>query len=426
MQKDNPKVINAWCLYDWANSVYALIISSTLFPIYYNSITRKTFQGEDVVFMGNKISNTVLYSYSISVGYLILVIVIPLLSGIADYSGKKKWFMQFFTWVGGLACCTLFFFKGDNIHTGIVAATLGVVGYAGGLVFYNSFLPDIATPAKQNYASAKGYAWGYIGGVVLLLLIIPATIFPQKMGFQDDGEAVRYGFMLTGIWWIGFAQVTFYYLPNPNTATEVKNIISKGYQEIFKVFQMLRQMPTMKWYLLAFFFYIMGVQTIMYLAAIFGEKEVKLSSEQLITTVLLIQLLAVVGAYFFAWLAERQSNQFSLLTMLLVWIGVCLGAYFIKNATHFYIAAIVIGLIMGGIQSLSRATFSKLIPNHSQDTTSFFSFFDITEKVAIVSGTFVFGLVEQLTGSMRNSTLALAIFFVLGFIFLFFNKLKQD
>lgn len=424
MEKNNPKILNAWCLYDWANSVYALIISSTLFPVYYNGVTRKAFSGEEVIFFGNKITNTVLYSYSISASYLLLFFLLPLLSGMADYSGKKKNFMQFFTLLGGLACISLYFFTGKNVEFGILMAILGVLGYAGSLVFYNSYLPDIATPDRQDYVSAKGYAWGYIGSVILLLLILPATIFPNTFGLKDDAEAVRYGFLLTGIWWIGFAQISFYFLPKPQKAKKVENLFSKGYQEIYKVFRIVRKMPSIKLFLLSFFFYIMGVQTVMFLAAIFGEKEIKLSSDKLIITVLLIQLLAIVGAYFFAWVSSQKSNRFSILTMLIIWILACIGAYFVQNDHQFYLLAIVIGLIMGGIQSLSRSTFAKLIPQNSPDSTSFFSFYDVTEKLAIVLGTFVYGLVEQLTGSMRNSTIALASFFIIGFILLFFNTLE--
>lgn len=425
MQKNNPKVLSAWCLYDWANSVYALIISSTLFPVYYNNVTRKAFNGEEVYFLGLKLSNTVIYSYSISVGYLILVLILPLLSGIADYSGRKKNFMQFFTWIGGLSCIALFFFHGANIEFGIFFSMLAVLGYAGSLVFYNSYLFDIASKDRHDYLSAKGYAWGYIGSVILLLLILPLVIFYKQFGFAHELEAMRYSFLLTGIWWIGFAQITFYFLPTPNTDNSLQHILLQGYKEIHKVFRMLQKMPTLKVFLFSFFFYIMGVQTVMFLAATFGEKEVRLSSEKLIITILLIQLLAIAGAYFFAWISEKKGNRFSILSMLLIWIGACVGAYFIQSEYHFYILAIIIGLIMGGIQSLSRSTYSKLIPNDAYDTTSFFSFYDVSEKIAITLGTFVYGIVEHLSGSMRNSTIALASFFVVGFVLLYKNNIEN-
>jgi UMF1 family MFS transporter len=423
MQKNNPKVLNAWCLYDWANSVYALIISSTLFPVYYNNVTRKAFSGEEVYFLGFKVSNTVIYSYSISVGYLILVLILPILSGIADYSGRKKTFMQFFTWMGGLSCIALFFFHGQNIEFGVFFSMLAVLGYAGSLVFYNSYLSDIASKDRHDYLSAKGYAWGYVGSVILLLLIMPLIIFYPHFGFTNELEAMRYGFLMTGLWWIGFAQVTFYFLPSPTGNNSLQHLFSQGYKEIHKVFTLIQNMPTLRIFLFSFFFYIMGVQTVMFLAATFGEKEIRLSSEKLIITILLIQILAVAGAYFFAWVSEKKGNRFSLLSMLVIWIGACLGAYFIRSAYHFYILAIIIGLIMGGIQSLSRSTYSKLIPQDSSDTTSFFSFYDVSEKIAIALGTFVYGMVEHISGSMRNSTIALASFFVIGFALLYKNKI---
>ncbi|MCU0390722.1 MAG: MFS transporter [Thermoflexibacter sp.] len=426
MQKNNTKVLNAWCLYDWANSVYALVISSTLFPVYYNNVTRQAFGGEEVSFFDFRIANTVIYSYSISVGYLILVLILPLLSGMADYSGKKKTFMQVFTWIGGLSCMSLFFFTGKNIEFGILIATLAVLGYAGSLVFYNSFLSDIATKERHDYLSAKGYAWGYIGSVILLVLILPLVILHKNFGFTNELEAMKYGFLITGIWWIGFAQVTFYFLPNAKEGKTSQNLFSQGYKEIYKVYQMVKKMSMLKAYLFSFFFYIMGVQTVMFLAATFGEKEIKLSSDKLIITVLLIQLLAIVGAYFFAWISVKKGNRFSILLMLLAWIGACIGAYFIQNEYHFYLLAILIGLIMGGIQSLSRSTYSKLIPKDSPDSTSFFSFYDVTEKIAIVLGTFVYGMVEHISGSMRNSTIALTIFFIIGFSIMIMNKLEAQ
>jgi MFS transporter, UMF1 family len=416
---DKQKVQNAWAMYDWANSVYSLVITSTIFPVYYNSVT-KGVDGSDVVnFFGFEIVNTVLYSYSISFSFLIIAFLSPLLSGIADASGKKLQFMKFFAYLGSSACIGLFFFEGPNLEWGILCSMLASVGYAGSIVFYNAYLPEIAEEKEYDFLSARGFSLGYIGSVILLIVNLLMIQFPELFGLTEGSLAPRLSFLITGIWWAGFSQIPFSFLPNnPYKKRIQRQVFLKGYQEIQKVWVQVKQMPITKRFLGAFFFYSMGVQTVMYLAASFGDKELGLPGDQLILTVLIIQIVAIGGSYFFAFISDRFGNKISLMAMVIIWIGICIAAYFVYTVYEFYALAFVVGLVMGGIQSLSRSTYSKLIPESATDHASYFSFFDVTEKVAIVLGTFTYGAIEQLTGSMRNSAVTLGVFFLVGFGFL--------
>lgn len=426
MQKNNPHIINAWCSYDWANSVYNLIVTTAIFPIYYSAATKDAFGGDVVQFFGISVVNTVLYTYAISFSFFLIVMLSPLLSGIADYSGRKKRFMQFFTYLGSLACIGLFFFYGNNIEWGIGCAVLASVGYAGSLVFYNAFLPEIVTANRMDKISARGFSFGYIGSVILLLLTLFMILNPELLGFGTTTHATRFGFLLVGLWWMGFAQIGFYYLKDRPTGLKIGGeVLSKGFQEITMVLKALREQVNTLRFLLAFFFYSMGVQTVILLAPLFGEAEVGITGDEMIIVVLILQVLAIAGALFFAWVSGVRGNKFAIGSTLLIWTSICLLAYFLKDKMSFYILAALLGFVMGGIQAVSRSTYAKMIPESTKDTASYFSFYDITEKIAIVLGTFSYGLILQLTGSMRNSMLFMGLIFILGFAILQTARLKK-
>lgn len=427
MKLNDKSTINAWCMYDWANSVYSLVITSAIFPVYYDAITTTKEKGDLVDFFGFEVVNSVLYSYSLSSSFLIVAAILPLLSGIADYGGKKKFFMKVFMYTGAISCIGLYFFDAETIELGIICSVLASIGFSGSLVFYDAFLPEITTYDNFDKVSAKGYSLGYIGSVILMVLNLAMIIGYETFGFSNEGEATRFAFLTVGVWWIGFSQITFLKLKdNVYDRKSEGNILTEGYKELRKVWRSLKAMRVMKLFLLAFLFYNMGVQTIMYLATLFGSKELKLESEQLILTILIIQIVAIGGAYLFAYLSKLKGNKFSLQVMVIIWIGVCFGAYFVYNANEFFILAFIVGLVMGGIQSLSRATYAKLIPEGSIDHASYFSFYDVTYNISIVLGTFSYGLIEQLTGSMRNSSLALMLFFVVGLGFLILTRVPLN
>jgi UMF1 family MFS transporter len=414
-KQNNHRTIRAWCTYDWANSVYSLVITSAIFPIYYQAVTT-TGGNDQVLFAGFTVTNSVLYSFALSFSFLVIS---PLLSGVADYAGNKKSFMKFFCYLGGFACMGMYFFTSSSLEWGILCVVLASIGYSGSLVFYDAYLPEIASSDQLDKVSAKGYSWGYYGGVVLLILNLVFIQNFEAFGFPSQGIATRFSFLLVGIWWIGFAQIPFAILPDNLYKKDIRQAKwSKGYKELVKVWHSLTNSPDLKKYILAYFFFNMGVQTVMHMAATFGSKELKLPDFKLIATVLIIQLVASLGAFVFARLSGKWGNKSTLIVMISIWILICLAAYMVTNEYEFYALATAVGVVMGGIQSLSRATYAKLIPKNSIDHASYFSFFDVAFNLSIVVGTFSYGLVEQLTGSMRNSTLAIAGFFVIGLFLL--------
>ncbi len=418
IQKGNRKLINAWAMYDWANSVYPLVITSTIFPIYYVAIIR-TGTSDKINFLGIDFINTTLYTFSMAFAYLLIASIVPLLSGIADYTGRKKRFMQFFCYLGSLACSCMFFFTGpENLWLGILLIILACVGFSGSLVFYNAYLPEIAEPKDQDKVSAKGFAMGYIGSSILLIGNLMLVMKPEWFGIVNTGMATRISFLTVGIWWILFAQITFRYLPDNVFGRKSEgHYLFNGYRELKKVWQELKQHIRLAKFLSAFFVYNMGVQTVMLVATLFGSKELHLEASQLIITILLIQFVAIAGSYLFSSLSGKRGNIYTLKIAVIIWILICVAAYFINSALHFYILAASVGLVMGGIQSLSRSTYSKMLPE-TEDHASYFSFFDVTEKLCIVCGMGVFGLIEQFSDTMRKPVIALAIFFLVGFLLL--------
>ena len=420
LEKGSKKLMNAWAFYDWANSVYPLVISSAIFPIYYAGIFKQKHI-ETIDFLGINFKNTALISFVTAVAFLVVAFMSPLLSGIADYIGDKKKFMQFFCYLGAASCIGLAFLTIDNIYFGITCYFFGLIGFWGSLVFYNSYLPDIAFNEQQDKLSAKGYSLGYIGSVFLLvgnLFFILGKNGPEALQFM------KYSFVSVGVWWILFSQYTFYYLPSGNTTKNklTKSVVFNGFKELKKVWSLLNQNSRLKKYLIAFFVYSMAVQTVMLIATYFGEQEISWSTPEestkgLIVSILLIQLIAVLGAFLTSRASAKFGNIPTLIVINFIWVVICIAAYFVTLPIHFYITAGFVGLVMGGIQSLSRSTYSKFLPD-TEDTTSYFSFYDVAEKIGIVIGMSIYGLIYQRTGSNRNSIVFLAVFFIAGLLLL--------
>ncbi len=423
MQTASKKVINGWAMYDWANSVYNLVITTTFFPIYFTEISKAEPFNGTVTFLGRSFVNTALYNYALAAAYLLVAFTLPILSSIADYKGNKKRFMQVFCFVGALACSSLYFFDKDHFSMGVIFMMIAAYGFYGSLVFYNSYLPEIAAEKDRDRISARGFSFGYVGSVIMQLVGFALVLFWDKIPFlKDEGGAVRLTFLLVGIWWFGFAQIPFRRLPPGRAAVangENKNVFTGGFLELKKVFKQLIKLPVLKRFLIACFFYNMGVQTVMLAATNFGSKVLNLPSTNLILAVVTIQLVAIIGAFVMSRLSGKFGNIPVLIGVVIFWIFICIAGYMMQTESHFYALAVAVGLVMGGIQSLSRSTYSKLMPV-TKDTASFFSFYDVTEKIAIVIGLSSFGYIEELTGSMRNSVLALMVFFALGLVFLFY------
>lgn len=421
-QKNTPTVLNAWCMYDWANSVHALVIVSAIFPIYFSNTAVNEHGGQNIDFLGINVNNGALFSFAVSFAFLFIAIVNPVLGAIADYSGKKKSFMKFFVWLGAISCSLLYFFDRHHLLLGVSAFTVSLIGWCGSIVFYNAYLPEIATEDRFDKLSARGFTMGYIGSVLLLIFNLSMLLKPAWYGGIEAGVASRISFVLVGIWWVGFAQIPFYYLPNtaPNFNSKERqsaNWIWNGFKELKKVFNELKQLPSTKRFLLAFFFYNMGVQTVMYIGTIFGSQELKLPDQALIVTILILQLVAIVGAYLFAVVSGKIGNTNTIAIVLLIWIGICVSAYFVNSETQFYVLAAGIGFVMGGVQSLSRSTYAKFLPSNTPDTASYFSFYDACDKFSTFLGTTVFGIITQVSG-MRNSVLFLTLIFATGLVIL--------
>lgn len=418
--KNNKKTIRSWAFFDWANSAYNLVITSTIFPAYYTIITTTKEHGDKVDFLGRTFVNTSLSNYALSFAYLVMAFVLPILSSIADRRGNKKSFMKFFTYMGGAACIGLYFFKLDTLEMSIILFALAAMGYIGGVLFSNSYLPEIASEEHQDRVSAQGFSYGYIGSVILQLICFLFVLKPEWFGITDASFPPRLSFLLVGLWWIGFSQIPFSVLHDgtPQHDKIKTNIFKDGFSELSKVWTQVKEMKVLKGFLVSYFFYSMGVQTIMLAAAGFAEKTLKLGTAKLIAVILIIQLVAIPGAMLMSFLAKKTGNINVLIIVVLLWIGCCVYGYYITNEYQFYSLAAIVGLIMGGIQSLSRSTYSKYLPVDTKDTTSFFSFYDVTEKLAIVIGLFSFAYIEDLTGNIRYSIIALASFFIVGLIFL--------
>lgn len=429
LEKGSKKLLNAWAFYDWANSVYSLVISSAVFPIFYGALTvLKDDDGnvltDRVQFLGMDLNNDTLISFVTAAAFLVVSFLSPFLSGIADYVGNKKIFMKFFCYMGAVSCIGLFWFNMEHLWFGLLCYFLALIGFWGSLVFYNSYLPDIAYPEQQDKISAKGYSLGYIGSVILLIVCLAMILMYDTFGFEDEGLPTRLSFVLTGVWWIGFSQYTYFYLPKGNKKQKLtRNVLFNGFKELKKIWHKLKQNKPLRRYLAAFFLYSMAVQTIMLIATYFGIEELDWgetdSTTGLIISILLIQLVAILGAVLTSRASAKYGNIQTLIVINFIWIAICVYAYTITVPLQFYITAAFVGLVMGGIQSLSRSTYSKLIPEGEKDTASFFSFYDVSEKIGIVIGLASYGWVAEVTHSIRNAILFFIVFFVLGVILLF-------
>ena len=425
LEKGSKKLINAWAFYDWANSVYSLVISSAIFPIYFAALFSET---NTIRFFDYDVKNTAMVSFITSLAFVIVAFISPLLSGISDFIGNKKLFMKFFVYLGSISCIGLYWFELDTIYWGLFFYFLALIGFWSSLVFYNSYLPDIAHPEQQDRASARGFSMGYIGSVLLLLLNLTMVMQPTLFGITGTAEeaamkAMKYSFVSVGIWWAIFSQYSFFYLPKGNSQGKVtKDVFWNGFKELKGVWKQLGKQQQLKQFLPAFFMYSTALQTVILVATYFGEEEIAWASTGektigLIVSILLIQIVGIFGAILTARASERFGDIPTLIVVNIIWAALCVYAFFVQTPLDFYIAAGFVGMVMGGIQSLSRSTYSKMLPK-TEDTTSFFSFYDVTEKIGIIIGMFLFGFIDQLTGSMRNSILFFLVFFVAGAILL--------
>lgn len=407
---NDKRTIWSWAIFDWANSAFALVITTAVFPPYFLAMV-----DDQVEILGNTISDSTLLSWTISAAYIIIATQLPIWSGVADYANKRKFFLILFTLIGSLSCLGLYFFSnGSFVYAAVGLYMLGIIGFEGGKLFYDSFLPLIASKDRFDMVSAKGFSYGYIGSVILLLLNLAWIQMPDKFGFADAGEASRASFLSVGVWWFVFALIPFYYLPADSKKSMPLSYVTKGWNEIRSAGRLIASEKNTQRFLGSYFLYISGTITVIYLATTFATKELQFEQAELIITVLIIQIVAIGGAYLFGWIAKIQGSVRSLQIMLVIWTVICVLAYFVHTKPPFFFIAGLVGLVMGGIQATSRAAYSKLIGNHKNEISSLFSFFEVLEKIAIVFGTFLFGLMDQLTGDLRVSVLTLGVLFLIS------------
>ena len=433
--KGDKKILKAWAFYDWANSVYPLVIGTAVFPIFYGELF---VESDYIDFLGINYKNTALIQHITSLVFLLLALLIPILSGIADFIGNKKNFMKFFCYLGSASCIGLYFFDLENIYLGLSFYFLALFSFWASLVFYNSYLPEIAFPKQQDRISALGFSYGYVGSVLLLVFNLIMIMFPEFFGLSNSNgegsiQAMRISFLLVGLWWAGFSQYTFYHLPlNLNDVNKKdafkKSIIFSGFLELKEVWKILIKDISVKKFLIAFFTFSCALQTIILIATYFGEQEILWGENEkflgLILSMLIIQLIAIFGAWLTARVSEKIGNIRTLIILNLIWFILCLFAYFVKYPIEFYIIAGFVGMVMGGTQALSRSTYSKLIPK-TDNTCSYFSFYQMSMIISVVLGTFMSGIVDQLTGSIRNSIMIFAVVFILGALLLRGIKMKN-
>lgn len=482
MLKNNPKIMRAWAFYDWANSVYSLVITSTIFPIYYTILTtnfnKKVFVPEAneyqevpvrhmIGIFGDSYEPDAVLSFSYAISFFLVVLLSPFLSSLADSIGNKKSFLQFFCYLGATSCMGLAMFTGmNNIFLGLLFSITASVGFWGSLVFYNSFLPDIATPEKQDALSARGFIFGYVGSVVLLIICLYLI-----QGITEDPKVrnilIRVTFLITGAWWFGFSQYTFKHLPQFGNVKDKlpkdlvllnhKNILKnyeeqggffevlkdninfyadvakESFRELFRVGNRLFTNKNLKFFLFSYFFYSIGMQTIFLMATPFGSTVIFPKNDdkyKLIITILVIQVIAILGAFLFSRLSKKIGNKNVISIAIIIWIGCCLSAFLMKKENpnlqnQFYILAGLIGLVMGGLQSMSRSTYSKLLPENSQENTTFFSFYDVLEKIAIIFGMLIFSVMIQKFGNMQYAFIFMSVFFGLGLILIRFVQVNK-
>jgi UMF1 family MFS transporter len=443
MERDNKKIIRAWTFYDWANSVFPLVITSAIFPNFYDAVTvtKDVVTGQiishKVFFLGFEFENHTIYSFVYAFALAIVVLLSPILSGIADYLGNKKFFLQFFCYLGSLSCMGLYFFDKNSLELSFIPFITATVGFWGSLVYYNSYLPQIASPENQDKVSARGFALGYFGSSLLLIICLIGIMVFKYQETIVDGIVIstsgffkaKYSFLLVGLWWMGFAQYTFKFLPKKShhhTISKRDGLFSKGFKELSKVYTQIKLMPQLKRFLTSYFFYNMGVQTIMVVAVLFARNEIewdkdpivaeKTKTSALIISILIIQFVGIAGSFLFSWMSRQIGNIKTLIVTILIWIFICVFTYGVVHTPfEFYIVAFLVGLVMGGVQALSRSTYSKYLPE-TEDHTSFFSFYDVIEKLGMIIGTISFGMISQITGGMRNSILSLIVFFIAGLL----------
>ena len=404
-----------WCMYDWANSSFATVILSAVLPVYF--VTLVPEEGARISLFGwhRLIPAAALWAYAVSFSMLIVALTAPYLGALADRKNLHRRFLFTCCLVGSFTTGLLYFARPGMYVTAVFLFILANIGFAGGNVFYNAFLPKLAGNNELDRLSSRGFAFGYFGGGLALLLVFVMIMAYDSLGFPDKGAATRTGFLLTGVWWLLFAIPAFRFI-RVYASPILPQTVHKGISGYFRTLAEIRHYRPLFLFLIAFLFYNDGIQTIIVVAAIFGRQELALSQGTILSCFLMIQFVAMPGTLLFGRLAEKFGAKNSLYLALFLFIGVTVYAFFINRPWEFWLLGFIIAIILGGSQAVSRSLFSSLIPEGKH--AEYFGFYAISAKFASVFGPLVFALITDLTGSARLSILSLTGFFVIGIILL--------
>ncbi len=407
--KLHRKIINAWCMYDWANSAFATTIMAAVLPTFYSDVAGANLK---------PVQASTYWGYTNTIAMLLAAVAAPILGAIADHSGTKKRFLSGFASLGILFTALLVLVSTGDWLMASVFYVLGRIGFAGANIFYDSLLPHIAHPDEIDQVSTKGFALGYLGGGLLLMVNLAWILKPEWFGLPGAEMASRLSFLSVAIWWALFSVPLLSRVPEPpfvQEPGESDNPARAGFQRLGRTFRGIRRYRELFKFLIAFWLYNDGIGTIIIMAAIFG-KEIGIQTEYLIGAILALQFLGIPFSFAFGWLARKLGTKRSILLALGVYIVIAIGGYFMQTGLHFWILAFLAATVQGGSQALSRSLFGRMVPKAK--TAEFFGFYDVSSKFAGIAGPALFGLMGQLTGSSRLGIVSLIIFFIVGGLFL--------
>jgi len=406
------KIINSWAMYDWANSAFVTTIMAAMFPPFYRSLAIAAGLSEP--------DATAAWAYTTAIGLLIAAVLSPVLGAVSDHTGGKKLYIAFFVAMGVVATA-LFVFLGDDSY--LMASLLFVladIGFAGAEVFYESLLPHIAKEGDIDRVSTRGYALGYLGGGILLVINVLWYMKPDLFFMADGGVALRVAFFSVAVWWAVFTIPLLRNVPEPPVVRrtgESSSALRAGFQRLSRTFGQVRKYRQLLIFLVAFWIYNDGIGTIIKMATAYGD-EIGIGVTDMTIALIITQFVGIPFAFAFGRLASRIGTKVSILLALAMYVLISIAGYFMQTALHFYILAFAVGTVQGGSQALSRSLYGTMVPK--SQAAEFFGFFATSSKFAGILGPVLFGLVSQLAGGSRLAILALIAFFVIGGTLLLF------
>jgi UMF1 family MFS transporter len=433
-QSNDKREIFGWVMYDWANSAFSTTVATTLLGVYLTGLAQSILgDNGTVISFGplGRVSSKSFFPFCVAASVFLQAFLLPVLGAIADYSNLKKRLMALFCYVGVAATCLLFFITGSLYTIGGALFILANLCFGASIVFYNAFLPEITTEDKRDKVSSRGYALGYLGGGLLLALNLALVVWAQsKNNSAAVSLAVRLSLLSAGVWWGGFAILTFTRLKERGTARRLppgKNYLSIGFSETIKTFRELGRLRHTLKYLLGYLLFNDGIQTVIVMSGVFLEQELFISRglepnrSFLLGLILVVQFAAFVGALLFERIAKAIGTKNAILLSLVLWSAIVIYAYgFLETVTQAWFMGASIAIVLGGSQALSRSLFSRMIPAGRE--ASFFGIYEISERGTSWIGPLVFGIVVTATNSYRQAILSLIVFFIGGMVILFFTN----